>query len=98
MSVPLSYFLVAWAILLGFNGIFVFLTLIQALRHGIASPVTYLSTFIFLAVIVVVVGGCGVYFLNTDWSAGVNVLPNDFQTYFFGGGAEKRILQDIPLK
>jgi hypothetical protein len=98
MSVPLSYFLIAWAVLLAFYAVLVLLTLIQALRHGIASPITYISTFVFLVVIVVVVGGCGIFFLNTDWSAGVKVLPNDFQTYFIGGGAEKRIIEDIPLK
>jgi len=96
MSIPLGYFLIAWAVLLAVYGILVFLTLVQTLRHGLASPFTYASSFIFIAVIVIVVGGCGILFTNTDWKAEVNVVPSNISSTFFGD-METNALQDLQL-
>jgi cellulose synthase/poly-beta-1,6-N-acetylglucosamine synthase-like glycosyltransferase len=95
---PLGYFLIAWLILLAIYAIFVLLTLIQMLRHGLPSPFTYVSTFIFIAVIAAVVLGSGMYFLGVDWNQTVNFLPSGIDFFFTGGessGGEAAL--DIPL-
>ncbi len=82
MAIPLGYFLIAWAVLLGLYGILVFVTLVQTLKHGINAPLTYGSTFIFLTVIVAVIGGCGIYFMQVDWTTEVNILPASVSSFF----------------
>lgn len=94
---PLGYFLIAWLILLAIYAIFVLLTLIQMLRHGLPSPFTYVSTFIFIAVIAAVVLGSGMYFLNVDWNQTVNVLPQGMDLFFGGESSGGEIQLDIPL-
>jgi hypothetical protein len=74
--IPLSYFLIAWIIGLGIFAFLLLLTLIQTLRHGLPVPSTYVSTFLFLAVIAFVILGVGVHLTTVDWSGSIAILPN----------------------
>jgi hypothetical protein len=94
MIVPLGYFLLAWAILLAIYGILVFITLIQTLKHGIASPFTYVSTFVFVAVIALVIGTCGIYFANTDWTAEMNIIPSSLSSLV---GGQHGVMKELQL-
>lgn len=95
--VPLGYFLIAWLVLLAIYAILVLITLVQMLRHGLPTPFTYISTFIFVAVAVLVVIGSGMYFLSVDWNQIVDVVPKGM--LFFVGGEESSgdAALDIPL-
>ncbi len=74
--IPLSYFLVAWTILLAIFGIIMMLTLIQMLRHGLPSASTYVSTFIFLVVTAGVVIWTAFYLSTVDWSVQIHAIPS----------------------
>ncbi|MBD3251702.1 hypothetical protein GF380_04600 [Candidatus Uhrbacteria bacterium] len=95
--VPLGYFLIAWLILLGIFAFFVLFTLIQMLRHGLPGMFTYLSTFLFVAVIVLVVLGSGLYFLQVDWNDSVSIIPESLRYLFGGGNVVNDTVVDIPL-
>lgn len=74
--VPLSYFLIAWAILLAIFGVVMFVTLVQMLRHGLPSLSTYVSTLVFLLVTAGVVVGTSLYLTRVDWSTKVQIVPS----------------------
>ena len=80
--IPLSYFLIAWVILLVIFGVLMLLTLVQMLRHGLASPSTYISTFMFLVVTAGVLLWTLMYFTSVDWNTSINVLPEGIETLF----------------
>lgn len=82
--IPLSYFLIAWVILLAIFGVMMLLTLVQMLRHGLPSPWTYITTFIFLIVTAGVVIGSGLYFTGVDWTTTINVIPAEVLPIFPG--------------
>jgi len=82
--IPLSYFLIAWIILLAIFGFLLLLTLIQMLRHGLPMPSTYISTFLFLAVIAFVVLGVGGHLTTVDWSQSVSLIPSNANAYLIG--------------
>lgn len=92
--IPLGYFLIAWLLLLVIYAVLVLLTIIQMLRHGLPSPFTYVSTFLFVAVIAAVVLGSGMYFLDVDWDKRVDVLPQSIGFFFTGGDT---LGNDAPL-
>lgn len=94
--IPLGYFLIAWLILLGFFGILMILTLMQMMRHGLPSVSTYLSTFLFVAVVAAVVLGSGIYFSNVDWNTQVNIVPSGME-FLFGGESAEIPLTETPL-
>lgn len=73
--IPLAYFLIAWLVLLGIFSILLLLTLMQTLRHGLPTPSTYISTFLFLAVIALVVLGVGGHLTGVDWEQSVALFP-----------------------
>lgn len=73
--IPLSYFLIAWIVLLGIFGIVLLLTLIQVLRHGLPSAGTYVATFLFLAVIALVLLSVSGYLLTVDWTEPIALIP-----------------------
>ena len=86
--IPLYYFLLAWGVfLLIFVGM-ALLTVLQMIRFGIAGLGTYASTFLFLAVCVIVVLGGTVYFASVDWTQPVNI---------FGGLVSSPIFNPTPL-
>lgn len=66
--VPISYFLIAWIILLSLYLIMAMVSVLQMVRFGIAGFGTYASTTIFIALLVITVVGSGLYFLTVDWS------------------------------
>jgi hypothetical protein len=94
--IPLGYFLIAWLILLAVYAALVLFTLIQMLRHGLPTPFTYVSTFVFMAVIAAVVLGSGTYFLDVDWNQTVDVVPDGIVS-LLGGESGASGAADIPL-
>ena len=94
--IPLGYFLIAWLILLAIHAFLTLFTIMQMLRHGLPSALTYASTFLFVAVIAAVVLGSGIYFMDVDWNNGVNLVPGSLFGAF--GGSESGGIVDIPLE
>ncbi len=74
--IPLSTFLIAWIVLLAIFGFVLMLTLIQMLRHGLPTTGTYISTFLFLTVIALVILGVGGHLTTVDWTTQIAVLPS----------------------
>lgn len=85
--IPLVYFLIAWGVFILIFGIMALLAILQMMRFGIAGLGTFASTFLFIAISVVTVLGCTVYFSTVDWNQGVNVL---------GGFANSAIFNPSP--
>ena len=79
--IPLSYFLIAWVILLAVFGIMTLLTLVQMLKHGLPSPMTYASTFLFLIVTIGVIVGSAVYFTGVDWTMTISLIPSEITLF-----------------
>ncbi|MFH1077720.1 MAG: hypothetical protein V1745_00345 [Patescibacteria group bacterium] len=73
MSIPISFFLLAWFVLLVVFGLLAFISVIQMLRFGVAGSGTYLSTAVFLAVSGLVLGGVGLYLAGVDWNATLDI-------------------------
>ncbi|MBU1032989.1 MAG: hypothetical protein ABII13_04420 [Patescibacteria group bacterium] len=71
--IPLSYFLIAWLVLIGIYAVMSFLSLLQLYRFGIAGPGTYTSSVVFLLVSGAVIVGSLIYFLTVDWSLALNL-------------------------
>lgn len=65
--IPLSVFLIAWFVLLGIYGILSLISIMQMIRFGVAGTMTYISTFLFVAVAAFVIVGVGLYLLTVDW-------------------------------
>jgi hypothetical protein len=65
--IPLSYFLLAFLLLLGIYGLMSLLSVMQMVRYGVTGSVTYFSTALFLVVAVIVVLGAGAYLVTVDW-------------------------------
>ncbi|HWQ99297.1 MAG TPA: hypothetical protein VN397_00415 [Candidatus Methylomirabilis sp.] len=83
--VSLTVFLIAWIVLLAIFGLLVLLTLVQMLRHGLPSPSTYVTTFLFLLVTAGVVIGTSWYLTGVDWNATINLVPESILPFFLGG-------------
>ncbi len=80
--IPLTYFLIAWVVLLGIFGLIMLVTLLQMLRHGLPSTATYIATLLFLIVTAGVVIGTSLYLTQTDWDVGINVVPSELMQIF----------------
>jgi hypothetical protein len=80
--IPLSYFLIAWVILLAIFGVLMVLTLVQLLRFGLASPSTYMSTLVFLVVTTGVVLYTLTSFARVDWSTPISLMPAGVESLF----------------
>ena len=80
--IPLTYFLIAWVVLLGIFGLAMFVTLLEMLKHGLPAMTTYVATFIFLIVTASVVVGTSLYLTQTDWSIGINIVPPELMQIF----------------
>lgn len=83
--IPLSYFLIAWTVLLAVFGFMTLLTLIQMLRHGLPSLTTYLTTFIFLLVTAGVIIGTALYLSQADLTVNITVVPSWLLSLFPSG-------------
>jgi len=81
--VPLIYFLIAWGVFILIFGVMALLASLQMMRFGIAGLGTYASTFLFMAISVVTILGCVVYFSTVDWSQGVNIFGGLMNSPFF---------------
>lgn len=79
--IPLSYFLVAWLVLVALFALMTFITVIMNVRYGLSGLMTYVSTGVFLAVICAVLLGVGGYFATIDWSQEVDLLPSSQPIY-----------------
>ena len=71
--IPLSYFLIAWILLIALYAVLAVVTVIQMVRFAVASNMTYFSTAVFLIVAFLGLGATLVYFLTVDWTSGVNL-------------------------
>lgn len=83
--ISLSIFLLVWIILLLIYGVMVLLTLLQVLRHGLPTSMTYATTFVFLLVSIGVIVWTSLYLTGVDWSETVNLLPETLVPFFSGG-------------
>jgi len=81
--VPLIYFLIAWGVFILIFGVMSLLAILQMMRFGIAGLGTYASTFVFMALSVVTVLGCVVFFSTVDWSQGVDLFGGFVDSPFF---------------
>jgi len=73
--IPLIYFFYFWLIAVALFSFLALLTSIIALRYGLSSYGTYMTTAIFLAVSVVVIVFVAGYAVTVDWSQTVNLFP-----------------------
>jgi len=71
--IPLPVFLIAWLLLLGIYVILSLISMMQMIRFGVASTMTYFSTAIFLIVAVLMIGATGLYLATVDWTLGLNL-------------------------
>jgi len=81
--IPLVYFLIAWGVFILIFGVMALLAILQMMRFGIAGLGTYASTFVFMAVSVVAILGCVVYYSSVDWNQGVNIFGGLMNSPFF---------------
>ncbi len=72
--IPLYAFLIAWLAFIGIYAIMALLSVIQMVRFGIANVGTYLSTVLFLAVLIVVLLGTGSTLIGIDWHQQLNAF------------------------
>ncbi len=80
---PLSYFLLAWIILLAIFGLVALISIMQMLRYGVVGIGTYLSTILFLLVSMVVVLGTGIFLTRVDWTQSMNLYGTLESTQIF---------------
>lgn len=91
--IPLVYILLFWIACVAIHGVLVFITAIQGIKNGVPGFFTYLTTFLFLSVIIAVVLGCGSYFLTVNWKDSVQVIPTTIGDFF----QEEVSVVDTPL-
>ena len=72
--IPLVWLLLAWLVLIGIFALATLLTLTTYLNYGLSSLATYVSTALFLGVVVLVLMGTGSFLLTIDWSQSLNVF------------------------
>ncbi|MFA6429983.1 MAG: hypothetical protein WCV84_05830 [Patescibacteria group bacterium] len=78
--IPLSWFLIAWLILVAIFALLALFTIAINTRYGFASLGTYSATAIFLLVAVGVILTTGGYLMTVDWSQSLNVIPSSAPT------------------
>jgi hypothetical protein len=71
--IPLSVFLLIWIVLLVIYALLALVSVIQMIRFGVASTMTYFSTGVFLVVALIAIAATCVYFTTVDWSLGLNI-------------------------
>jgi len=71
---PLWIFLLIWLALVSLFCLMAFISTMQMLRYGIRAHWTMLSTFLFVASSVFVLGGSGLFFLTVDWSEPIDLF------------------------
>jgi hypothetical protein len=66
--IPMSFFLLAWFVLVFIFVIFAILSLAVHMKFGLSTAFTTVSAGIFLGVSILVMAAAGVYILRVDWS------------------------------
>jgi hypothetical protein len=69
--IPLSIFLIPWAILLLIHVLLSLVSVIQMLRFGMSGSMASFSTALFLIVSAMVILATVMYFLSVDWSLSI---------------------------
>lgn len=72
--IPLSFFLVAWLVLVAIFGLMSMLTVYMNIKNGITTFGSYVTTAIFLGVSLFVILGVGGYLLTIDWTQTVGLF------------------------
>lgn len=68
MAIPLTFFLLAWLVLVGLFVLASAISLMMYLRFGIAGSMTFLSALLFVGVSGLVLFVTATYLVNVDWS------------------------------
>lgn len=71
--IPLIYFVIAWLIFLGIFFLLSALSIFQMLRHGLAHPLTQISTAAFIILSVVIILGTLGYLTGVDLNSGLDL-------------------------
>jgi hypothetical protein len=78
--VSFIYLFYAWLIAVALFSLLAAFTSIIALRFGLSSFGTYMTTAVFLAVSVLVIVLVGGFSMTVDWSQTVNLIPSSAPT------------------
>jgi hypothetical protein len=73
MAIPLSFFLIAWLVLVGLFLLASAISLMMYLRFGLAGSMTFLSALLFVGVTAVVLFMTSGYLISVDWSQTVQI-------------------------
>ncbi|MCC7522602.1 hypothetical protein IT407_02280 [Candidatus Uhrbacteria bacterium] len=71
MAIPLTFFLLAWLVLVGLFLLASAISIMMYLRFGIAGSMTFLSTLLFVGVSGLVLFITASYLVSVDWSQSV---------------------------
>lgn len=74
--IALSWFLLAWLVMLGLFFLVSLITLITHLRYGVANIMTYFSTMAFVSVTVIALLFVGGYLTQVDWTQSLDLGPS----------------------
>jgi hypothetical protein len=74
--IPLYWFLFVWLILMALFCVAALLTVMLAVKYGLSSFTTFISTVLFLGVSVTAIIITGIYLLGADWTQGLNIFGN----------------------
>lgn len=72
--IPISFFLVAWLVLVAIFGLMAMLTVYMNIKNGITTFGSYVTTAIFLGVSLFVILGVGGYVLTIDWTQTISLF------------------------
>jgi hypothetical protein len=72
---PLSWFLMAWLVLVIIHLLLASVTIMMHLRYGVTGFGTYLSSLVFIGVIVLTLLFTASYLLTVDWNQSLRILP-----------------------
>lgn len=73
--IALSWFLLAWLIMLGLFFLVALITLITHLRYGVANFMTYFSTVTFIGVVALALLFTSGYLTQVDWTQNLDLGP-----------------------
>ncbi len=73
MAIPLSFFLIAWLVMVGLFLLASAISLMMYLRFGLAGSMTFLSALLFVGVTALVLFMTAGYLINVDWTQTVQI-------------------------
>ena len=71
--IPLSIFLIAWLVALAIFVIVALISIMQMLRYALAHPITYLTTFVFVAISAGIILGTLLFLSKTDLQSSLDL-------------------------